>query len=116
MAMHEFSVMQEVIRVVKESAQDEGIDTVEKIKLTVGELSCAHPPALETAFSVLSQDEPLLQHAQLEICQQQVVVRCRECGHREEIGEYEFICRGCGSADLEVLQGEQLSVDEYEGH
>lgn len=113
--MHEFSLMEEVLRAVQDSAREEDVRRIHRVQMTVGAMGCAFPPALETAFSVLTEGDPLFQGAALEIVERAVRVRCATCGW-EAIGrDARFVCEECGSSEVEILAGEELTVDGYEG-
>ena len=71
------------------------------------------PDSLEFAFGLLSR-ETLCEGARLE---QQVVparLRCDACDHEWEITVPAFRCEQCGTADVEVLTGEELEVESIE--
>ena len=113
--MHEFSLIEEVVRLVRASAEEVGVDRVERVSLTVGSMSCAHPPALQSAFGLVTADDPLLATACLDITEEAVRIRCRDCGSESEIGKHEFICPGCDSTAVDVVAGQEITLDGYEG-
>ncbi len=113
--MHEFSLMRDVIGILRSSAVERGIERIESIRMTVGSLSCAFPPALETAFNALSQGDPLLEKARLDIFEQDIVIRCESCGTEAELGGNEFVCRGCCDTAVSVIRGDELVIDSYRG-
>jgi len=113
--MHEFSLMQSVVDQLRESALDNQVRRVKTVRMTVGPLSSAFPPSLRFAFSMLTQEDPLLAGAELEIRTPPVTARCRTCGEEQEIQELCFVCGACGSTSLDVITGDELTLDEYEG-
>ncbi len=113
--MHEFSLMREVLSMLHRSAAEEGISRIESVCMKVGVMSCAFAPALETAFEVLSGGDPLLEGARLQVLEQGVVVRCRQCWWEGETEPYELLCGQCGGGEVHVIRGEALTVDSYEG-
>ena len=113
--MHEFSLMEEVLRAVRDSAQEENIRRIHSVQMTVGSMGCAFPPALETAFSVLTEGDPLFEEAALEIEERPVRVRCATCGWEAVGGDARFLCEECGSSRIDILAGEELTIDGYEG-
>lgn len=114
--MHELSLMQSVMDIVKESAAQNSIQQVGKVKLVVGRFSMAMPDSLQFAFEVISATEPLFQGAVLEIENRPIICRCQQCGLEIEIAdEYRFVCSGCGSGKVDIIQGQELYLDYYEG-
>jgi len=114
--MHELSLMESVIDMVRESALSNHIVKVTRIKLVVGKMSMALPDSLRFAFDVLKSTDDLLQAAVLEIEEQDVVGRCRQCQTEFAVGSgYRLVCPGCGSMSVEIISGRQLYVDNYEG-
>jgi len=113
--MHELSLVEGMMDIVRESASQNNIHRVTRIKLVIGELTMALPDSMRFAFSVLSEDE-LFRGAELEIEQWGVICRCEECGTEFKPGDdYVFLCPGCGKGRVVVIQGHELYLDSYEG-
>ncbi|MDD4802101.1 MAG: hydrogenase maturation nickel metallochaperone HypA [Syntrophomonas sp.] len=113
--MHELSIMEGVMNMVRESAQQNGIMKVNKLKLVIGRLTMVLPDSLQFCFQVLSQDD-LFRNAVLEVEPREVIMRCMECETqfaRED--PYCYICPGCGANQVEIVQGRELFLDYYEG-
>jgi|GEM_PF-381401 len=113
--MHELTIAREVMRVLRASAAEESLDRIESVSLKVGVISCLHPAALRTAFSVLKTDDELLCGARLQVQCVPVVIRCSRCGGRWEVDPPEFLCPGCGSRRVRVLKGEEVIIHSYRG-
>ena len=113
--MHELSLVEGMMDIVRESASQNNIYRVTRVKLVIGELTMALPDSLRFAFAALSQDE-LFNGAELEIDQLRVICRCEECGHEFKPGDnYIFLCPDCGNGRVVVVQGHELYLDSYEG-
>ncbi len=113
--MHELSLVEGMMDIVRESASQNNIKRVTRVKMVIGELTMALPDSLQFAFSVLAQDE-LFRGAELEIVQLGVICRCEECGNEFKPGDdYIFLCPGCGNGRVAVSQGHELYLDSYEG-
>ncbi|MFD0959024.1 hydrogenase maturation nickel metallochaperone HypA/HybF [Paenibacillus chungangensis] len=67
--MHEVSLVHEIMLIVMEVAEKEGLSRISKIKLLIGENMSVLPDALEFAFQYLKSGT-LMEHAVLrwEIC------------------------------------------------
>ena len=75
--MHELSIMEGVLNMVRESAVQSNISKVNKLKLVIGKLSMVLPDSLQFCFQALSQEE-FFQDAVLEIEEKDIIIRlCR---------------------------------------
>lgn len=114
--MHELSLMQGVVDIIKESASQNNIERVNKVKLVVGKFSMALPDSLYFAFEVISGVEPLFQGAVLEIEEKETICQCQQCQQIMQIDDHcHFVCSHCGSNKVDIIQGRELYLDYYEG-
>ena len=114
--MHELSLMQSVMDIVKGSAAKNGILKVNKVKLVVGKFSMALPDSLHFAFEALSGVEPLFKGAVLEIEAKEILCQCQQCRQIDQLeGNCHFVCSSCGSTKVDIIQGRELYLDYYEG-
>ncbi len=114
--MHELSLMEGVINTVRDSALNNGIVKVNKIKLVIGKLSMALPDSLQFAFQALNQQDKLFQDAVLEIEERPVICRCSTCAGEFTIeNNYCFICPLCAGTKVDIIGGRELFIDYFEG-
>jgi len=114
--MHELSLMQSVTDIIKESAAQNNICKISKVKLVIGKFSMALPDSMQFAFEAIAATEPLFEGAVLEIEPRSIICQCLECDKQTKIEDsYQFVCSGCGSAKVEIIQGRELYLDYYEG-
>lgn len=114
--MHELSLMQSVTDIVKESAAQNHINKISKVKLVIGKFSMALPDSMQFAFEAIAATEPLFAGAVLEIEPRSIICECLECEVKTEIEDsYHFVCSNCGSVKVEIIQGRELYLDYYEG-
>lgn len=114
--MHEFSLIEGVLGMVRESAAQNSINKVNRVKLVVGKLSMALPDSLHFAFNALRATEELFRDANLEIEEREIMASCKQCRqafHMED--RYSFVCPSCNSTSIEIVQGRELYLDYYEG-
>lgn len=111
--MHELALMQSIMEALEESARENGISRIFRVKLVVGRLTAVLPAALEFAFSVLAPG-PLLREARLEIEAREAEAVCRHCGRRFFVEGYRFDCPHCGG-DASLLAGRELLIESYDG-
>ena len=107
--MHELAIAESVVASVLEHTLGRQVSVV---RLRVGRLSGVVPDALSFCFD-LATAGTAIEGASLDIEQIHGRAHCRSCG--EEFGLVDaFLLCGCGSADLEVLAGRELSVSSVE--
>jgi hydrogenase nickel incorporation protein HypA/HybF len=103
--LHELAIVEGVIDTVTERLPDAKITCV---RLEIGALSGVVPDALRFSFE-LATEGTNLQGADLEIAEVPGRCRCRACGAEFTPGGPVLLC-GCGSADVDVLAGQDLKI------
>jgi hydrogenase nickel incorporation protein HypA/HybF len=104
--MHELAITQSVVEAVTERT---GSAQVTSVRLRVGRLAGVVPDALRFCFELVTAGTPL-ECATLEIEQPEGRGRCRTCGAEFALRDLVLLC-DCGSAEVEVLSGRELSVE-----
>lgn len=107
--MHELGITQNIVAIAAEYAN--GVP-VKRVTLEVGQLTAVLPDAIRFCFDVCAQGT-VLAGAQLEILEKPGLGRCRQCGSEVALSVPFGVC-GCGCRDLQILQGEELSIKELE--
>jgi len=108
--MHELAIARSVIEI---AARHSGGAPVARVELSVGHLRQVVPSALEFAFEVAAAGTPV-EGAELELREVPAAGACRACGAESEQSEFPFACAACGSLELDVIRGEELTVDALE--
>jgi hydrogenase nickel incorporation protein HypA/HybF len=108
--MHEVALMDGVISAITERVGAD--DRVTLVRLEVGRLAGVEPDALRFCFDVCASGTPL-EGAALEILDVPGRARCRDCGAPIDAASPFPLCP-CGSADLELLSGQELRIKEVE--
>jgi hydrogenase nickel incorporation protein HypA/HybF len=103
--VHELAIIEGVLDAVTERMGDAKISSV---RLEIGALSGVVEDALRFSFD-LATEGTTLQGASLEITQVPGRCRCRACGSEFSPDGPILLCP-CGSADAEVLSGQELSI------
>lgn len=103
--MHELAIAESLVTAVREHTCDQPVTVV---RIRVGRLSGVVPDALRFSFELAATGTPL-QGAALEIEQPAGRGRCRTCGREFDLPDLILLCP-CGSADVEVLSGRELSL------
>jgi len=113
--VHEMALMEGILASVRESASKHGIVKITKIKIVIGKLTMVLPDSLTFAFEVLASDG-FWQGAELEIEERDVECRCRICGRHFGLSQQvSFYCPDCGQAVVDIVQGQELFIDYFEG-
>ncbi|HEY3021921.1 MAG TPA: hydrogenase maturation nickel metallochaperone HypA [Solirubrobacteraceae bacterium] len=108
--MHELSIAEGIVAIAERHAAGRAVTRVE---VRVGHLRQVVPAALAFAFEVVTHGTPLA-GAELEIVPVPAAGVCRSCGARTPLPEFPLTCRTCGGWDVEVTEGEELTVDALE--
>jgi hydrogenase nickel incorporation protein HypA/HybF len=108
--MHELSIADALVAI---AARHAGERRVVRVEVKLGHLRQVVPQALEFAFGLVAAGTPV-EGAELVMEIVPAAGRCRACGTEGELPAFPLLCPACGSADLELTQGEELLVDALE--
>jgi len=112
--MHEFSLMESVLRIVKEVAQANHLRKVSTITLVVGELSGVSTEALDFAFQALKGEDQLTSQADLVIEEKKGEANCPQCRKTIPIWHFDLICPDC-RMPMQVVGGDDFYVKTITG-
>jgi hydrogenase nickel incorporation protein HypA/HybF len=107
--MHELGIAQSIVEIAIEYAQGA---KVRRVRLEIGKLTAVLPDAIEFCFDSCCLGT-VLEGATLEIIEKPGLAVCRQCAAQVALEQPFGIC-GCGSLDLEVIQGQELQLKELE--
>ena len=107
--MHELSITQSIVDAVTDHAAG---SRVVGIRLTVGRLSGVVPDAMRFCFELITEGTPL-QGARLDIDEPAGRAHCASCGSDFVLPDLILLC-ACGSADVTVLAGRELTIRSLE--
>jgi hydrogenase nickel incorporation protein HypA/HybF len=108
--MHELSIAEAVVAI---AARHAGERRVVRVEVRLGHLRQVVPQALEFAFGLVAEGTPV-EGAELVMEIVPAAGTCRACGTQSELPGFPLLCAACGSADLELTQGQELLVDALE--
>lgn len=103
--MHELAIAESVVSSVLERT---GERPVSSVRLRVGRLAGVVPDALRFSFELATAGTPLA-GAALEIVEEPGRAHCRSCSVDFDLADPFLLC-SCGSADVELLSGRELTV------
>jgi len=110
-AVHELSIMEAIVDAVEERISPA---RAARLRLQIGRLAGVVPDALRFCFEICARGTAL-QGAVLEIDEVSGRGRCRLCNGEMAIASFVDVCP-CGSADVEVVAGQELSEKEVVVH
>lgn len=106
--MHELAITESLVAAVLEQIDGD----IKAVTVVIGRLSGVVPDSVRFCFDVCTRGTRL-EGAALEILEPAGRVTCRVCGVDGEITDGIELC-GCGSADLDVVGGRELSIKHVE--
>ena len=107
--MHELAIAESVVETVTQRLPDAKVTCV---RLEVGALSGVVPESIRFCFDLAAEGTGLA-GARLEITEPPARCRCRACGAQFQPESPVVLCP-CGSPDVAVLSGEQLTIVSVE--
>ncbi len=111
--MHELAVTESIIDIVCRHAEQAQAKRIQRIHLTIGELSSIVDDSVQFYFDFLSQNT-LAEGAQLVFHRIPVSLRCRACGHEWSPQSADWTCPACGAQQAMVIAGREFYVDSIE--
>ncbi len=108
--MHELAMAEAIVGIATEQAQPR---RVARVELRVGHLRQVVPSALTFGFELAAQGT-CAEGAELAIEQVPARGSCQTCGVETRLSGFPFACGRCGGLRLDVVSGEELSVEALE--
>ncbi|MDO9083501.1 MAG: hydrogenase maturation nickel metallochaperone HypA [Humidesulfovibrio sp.] len=113
--MHELSLIQSIIEIIREERVKHGMNRVLRVRLVNGALSGAVSDALSFGWECMTQDGELKGVA-LDIVDMPLKVACGSCGLAFEPEDKHYMpCPACGEIlGHDIQSGKELYIDEIE--
>ena len=108
--MHEYSLVQALLRQVATLMQEQAASRVVSIRVSVGEFSGVESELFRGAYDMLVDATPV-QGARLQLDRVPLESKCGECGHTFTMNRFRFQCPECGGGALTILRGEDLVLE-----
>jgi hydrogenase nickel incorporation protein HypA/HybF len=113
--MHEFAVVEQLLRMLEESADENDIEHIEQVRIIVGLGSTFVPDVIEFLFESMATEPPFSEATELIVETEPVKVYCPDCDEQFVHDDWRWKCPQCGCTDLEQLSGDNIYIDSYEG-
>jgi hydrogenase nickel incorporation protein HypA/HybF len=86
---------------------------VSRVRVRVGTLHRVVAPALDQAFALVSAGGVAFD-AVVDLVVVPAICRCRACGLSGDAEDVLAVCAGCGSPDVELSGGDELTLESIE--
>ena len=113
--MHEFSICEKLVQavLVELDRTRPRPKRLLKARVVVGRLQQIVPDSLQLAYEILTR-ETAAEGSALELDEVPIKCECRQCGWEGEINDRLFLCHDCGSAEVNVVAGNELYLESLE--
>ena len=111
--MHELSIAQSILDIVRQHVPSDLAGDVRSVKIALGEHSGVVPESLEFCFEAVVSETPL-EGTQLIIRRVPVRSECLDCNRTFENSEMNKTCVFCDGKELKFVSGTELHVLEVE--
>lgn len=108
--MHEMSIVDGVLKTVDESARAAGATRVLSVKLRIGDMTEVVREALDFAWEVMTDDDPLAKGCELEVEEIHPRSVCVQCGYEFDHDRFHCRCPKCGSGQTLTTRGRELEI------
>lgn len=107
--MHELALAESIVAIALEHSQGARIH---RLTLEIGQLAAVLPDSLRFGLEVCCQGT-VLEGAELDLVEIPGRGRCRQCGAEMPLEQPFGIC-DCGSCNLEIIHGNELTIKTLE--
>ncbi|HKE76201.1 MAG TPA: hydrogenase maturation nickel metallochaperone HypA [Acidimicrobiales bacterium] len=108
--MHELGLCTSIVDAIEQRAGDR---PVARVRVRVGRLHHVHPEAFDQSFAVAAQGT-VADEAAAELVLLPVRSRCADCGETWESDEPAAACPACGAVVVELIGGDELTLESIE--
>ena len=110
--MHEMGTIMYVIKTVNEVCEENKVEKVQSVTLSIGEVSGILPEFLKDFWEYAIRSEKYLKDAELIIEPVKAETRCGKCGCLYPTVKYAKICPQCGSDETWLETGNEYEIKE----
>lgn len=107
--MHEASIVAGIMRIVEDEAARYGVDRISRVRLHVGLLTAVEPQTLAACFELYSEGT-VAEGASLDIETVPMRGTCHACGVAFVLTRRCFVCPNCGTDDVTLTGGRELTI------
>ena len=111
--MHEMSIAQGIIDIVRQEMKRYDASVLKSVRLSVGAMSAVVPEALSFCFNVIVSGTEL-EGAKLIYDAVPLIGLCELCSRQFEIENFLFECPYCKATKIKTVSGRELTIVEME--
>ena len=111
--MHEASVVEELVKILKAKADELHAVSVRRVNLVVGELTGYMEESLTFYYEILSRGS-ILEGSELAVRYVKPKLRCESCDSFFERSLYSFACPTCGRPGVMTKIGSEFYIESME--
>ena len=112
--MHELGVVFHIIKNLENVAAENHVEKINKVVLSLGEVSTVIPKYLIDCWKWASDKNELVRGAELSVETIPAVTYCEDCEETYATVEYGRTCPHCGSENTYLVQGNEFMIKEIE--
>ena len=111
--MHELSIVESLLALVLQHAEQAEADKVVSVNLVVGELSGVVDEAVEFYWDFLTR-ETIAKDSRIIFRHVPASLKCRKCGETFLSSEHGYVCPKCREQQVDIIAGRELFVESLE--
>lgn len=111
--MHELSIAQSILEIVKDEAKKHALGRISKVRLKIGKLTVIEPSSVSFCFDLIAKDS-LAEGARLEIESVPITGRCHDCSGEFTLELPFGSCPHCNSLNINIIAGREFYISEIE--
>ena len=112
--MHEVSIVQSLIGIVCNKAEENNLKKINKISLKIGEFSGVLEDSIRFAYGAVSKGT-IVEGAELVIEKVEAFAKCDSCHISFKINHFNKLCPECKKFSNNILSGYELYINTIEG-
>ena len=105
--MHEFSIIENLFKIIEDIIKKEKIKKVDKVNLLIGEMLQIVPENLVFAYDSVKKGTKY-ENSTLNIEIKPILGKCNICKSNIELSKEQFKCPECNNNDFEFISGKKI--------
>ena len=111
--MHELSLAEKINSIIQDLCARSGWSRVRRVVLKVGHMRQVDPELLSFAFDAVAKGT-VSEGAEVSVMELPIVFMCHACNKETSSEGTVFICANCGSTNVELRSGMELTIESME--
>ena len=113
--MHEFSLVENIFKIIDNIIKKENLRKIDKINLIVGEMLQIVPETLIFAFDAVKKETIYCKTAEINIESKPITIECNICNKNIVLKKDEYLCPQCKKNDYKIISGKELIIKSIDG-